>query len=247
MFKARITDHLQIEVPDHLERIYTAFEPCTTQVLQERLRPGDAFLDIGANFGFFSVLASAIVGEAGRVYAVEASPSVLPLLSSNTRGRDNVRIIESAAGNRSGVTQFYMTEDFVNSGVAPSPFIDKADQVSVPIDTLDNLLGREPGFDGRVDFVKCDVQGDEVAVLEGLKDTIARNDGLTLIVEWAPAWMRNAGFDPEGFPDFLRGLGFSSIVVIDDYLKTQMSLEEMEREFQRDTSGKRFCNVLASK
>lgn len=247
MFRATITESLHLDVPAELERIYTDFEPCTTQVLVETLRPGDVVLDVGANFGFFSVLAASIVGPRGRVYAVEASPSVLPILSANTRRFPQVTILETAAGSRTGVTEFFLTADFVNSGVARSPFVDASEKISVPIDRLDNVLPKQAGFDGRVDFVKCDVQGDEVAVLEGLRTTIAANERLNLIVEWAPAWMNNAGFEARTFPEFLRGLGFGEIVVVDDYLRKRMSIEEMELEFRRDVSGKRFCNVFASK
>jgi FkbM family methyltransferase len=247
MFKARVSDDLHIDVPESLEKIYTGFEPCTTQLIVDELREGDVFLDIGANFGFFSVLAASIVGPSGKVYAVEASPSVLPVLHANTRAYPNIKVIESAAGDHTGTTEFFMTDDFVNSGVAQSPFIGKAEKVSVPIDTLDNLLRRETDFGGRLDFIKCDVQGDEVAVLEGLRQTIGLNDELQLIAEWAPAWMNNAGFDAAGFPAFIRDLGFRELVVVDDYLKTRMSVSEMEREFANDKSGKRFCNLLAVK
>lgn len=247
MFRARIRDDLFVSVPAALARIYTDFEVCTTETISRYVSAGAVFLDIGANFGFFSVLAADLVGPGGRVYAVEASPAVVPILRDNTRALPNVQIIESAAGNRTGETEFYLTDDFVNSGVSLSPFIPEARKVSVPIDTLDNLLAAMPGFNGQVDFVKCDVQGDEVAVLEGLRETIRRNAKLRLIVEWAPAWMNNAGYDARAFPDVLRGLGFTDIVVIDDYLRKRMSLAEMEEEFRRDQTGKRFCNVLASK
>jgi len=247
MFRARIKDELYVDVPDELERVFADFEPCTTALIAERVRPGDVVLDIGANFGFFSVLSAALAGERGRVFAVEASPSVLPILQANTQRFANVRIIHSAVGDRTGTTDFYLTEDFVNSGVSQSPFIVEAEKITVPIDTLDRLLGRQPEFDGRLDFIKCDVQGDEMAVLAGLHETIARNERVGLIAEWAPPWMRKAGYDPAVFPDFLRDLGFERIVVVDDYLKKQMTLEEMQEEFRRDTSGKRFCNVFASK
>lgn len=59
--------------------------------------------------------------------------------------------------------------------------------------------------------------------------------------------MANAGFDGKALPEFLAALGFQNIVVVDDYLKKNMSVSEMEAEFRKDTSGKRFCNVLASK
>jgi methyltransferase, FkbM family len=245
MVKIEIRDDLFIEVPHGLEHIYRDFEVSTTEVVAETLTAGDVFLDVGANFGFFTVLAASLVGPRGRVYAVEASPEVLPRLAGNVGSWPNVHIIASAAGDRRGETEFHTTEDFVNSGVAPSPFQAPARKVRVPIDTLDNLLARAEGFEGRVDFVKCDVQGDEMAVLSGLRETIRTNPQLKLVVEWAPAWMKSAGYSATGFPDFLREMGFDQMVVVDDYLKTRMSVEEMEEEFRRDQTGKRFCNLLA--
>lgn len=247
MHRINISDSLFFDVPARLAKTYENFEPCTTQVIKEQLKPGNVFLDIGANFGFFSVLAASLVGPDGHVFAVEASPLVLPQLKVNLAGFSNVDIIASAVGDRVGMTQFHMTNDFVNSGVAMSPFIATSSKISVAIDRLDNLLSSHANFTGRIDFVKCDVQGDEYAVLSGLKETIEKNDRLQLIVEWAPSWMANAGFDGKALPDFLKGLGFQDIVIVDDYLKKIMSVAEMKEEFRKDTTGKRFCNVLASK
>lgn len=247
MFRAKIKDDLFLEVPDNLAATYSGFEVMTTALVDESLRFGDVFLDIGANFGYFSVLAASIVGKAGRVYAVEASPEVLPLLSINTRRFGNVSIVPSAVGDRTGVTDFYVTDDFVNSGVARSPFIEKSRKITVPIGRLDDLLSQHEGFAGRVDFIKCDVQGDEFDVLSGMRSIISAQEHLKLVVEWAPAWMKSAGFNPNELPEFLMGLGFRELVVIDDYLKVKMSVAEMEEEFRSDRSGKRFCNLLAIK
>lgn len=138
-----------------------------------------------------------------------------------------------------------MTPDFVNSGVALSPFLQTAEKISIPIAPLDDLLHQSPDFDGRVDFIKCDVQGDEVAVLNGARKTIDANPGLRLIIEWAPAWMNNAGYDAQALPQFLRELGFGEITVVDDYRQKPMTLAEMEDEFRNDTTGRRFCNLFA--
>lgn len=247
MFKAKIQNDLFVDVPESLQKIYTDFEPSTTQLISKTLKNGDVFIDIGANFGFFSILAASIVGKDGRVFSVEASPLVLPHLVRNTKDFEQIRILPSAVGNFTGTTEFYLTNDFVNSGIALSPFLGDAEKTHIPIDTLDNLLQKEASFNGRVDFMKCDVQGDEMAVLEGARKTIEMNKNLRMIVEWAPAWMLNAGFDAKIFPSFLQRLGFRKIFVVDDYLKKTMTLDEMEEEFRKDESGKRFCNLFASK
>jgi FkbM family methyltransferase len=246
MLKVEIEPNVFFEIPDNLQKIYTNFEPYTRKFIAEHLKPGEVFVDIGANFGFFSLLAAGLVGEpGGKVFAIEASPQVFPTLVSNTRAFGNIHNINSAAGDHAGVTDFYMTPDFVNSGVALSPFLQTAEKISIPIARLDDLLRQSPDFDGRVDFIKCDVQGDEVAVLNGARETIDANPGLRLIIEWAPAWMNNAGYDAQALPQFLRELGFREITVVDDYRQKPMTLAEMEDEFRNDTTGRRFCNLFA--
>lgn len=56
--------------------LFGAWEPHLTGWLRRRLRPGDGFVDVGANIGVFSVLAARLVGESGRVVAIEASADV---------------------------------------------------------------------------------------------------------------------------------------------------------------------------
>lgn len=247
MIQSHIVDDLYFEIPDSLAKIYTRFEPLSTKVVCEQLKAGDAFLDIGANFGYFSLLAAHTVGPGGQVIAVEASPEVLPQLRKNLQKFEHAEVIHAAVGKEKGTTEFFLTDDFVNSGVSQSPFLKQARKISVAMDTIDNLLAaRGPGKDS-VQFIKCDVQGDEMAVLEGARQSILKADRLKLIIEWAPAWMSKAGFEPEEFPAFLKSLGFASLTVVDDYLQKTMSIEEMEAEFREDTSGRRFCNVLAEK
>lgn len=246
MIKSHIVDELYFEIPASLEKIYTRFEPLTTTTVCKHLQPGDTFIDIGANFGYFSLLAAHKVGPDGRVLAVEASPDVLPHLKKNLRPFHNATVIHTALGREKGTTEFFLTDDFVNSGVSASPFLTPARKISVAMDTLDSLLANRNMHAG-VQFIKCDVQGDEMAVLEGARGCIESAERLGLIVEWAPAWMRKAGYDPLELPAFLKSLGFEHLTVVDDYLKKTMTIEEMRAEFEKDTTGRRFCNVLASK
>lgn len=247
MIRSHIVDELYFHIPESLAKIYTRFEPLSTKVVCEHLKTGDTFLDIGANFGYFALLAAHKVGPTGQVIAVEASPEVLPQLRKNLQGFDQAEVIHAAVGKEKGTTQFYLTEDFVNSGVSQSPFLKQARKISVAMDTIDSLLAaRGPGKDS-VQFIKCDVQGDEMAVLEGARQSISKAERLNMIIEWAPAWMSKAGFVPSEFPSFLKSLGFTSLTVVDDYLQKTMSIEAMEEEFRKDSSGRRFCNVLAVK
>ena len=65
MVRVDVAGKLSIQVPNDLVSTYTNFEPLTTRVIQALLQPLDRFLDVGANLGYFSVLASGIVGPSG--------------------------------------------------------------------------------------------------------------------------------------------------------------------------------------
>lgn len=245
--RLEIADNLFIDVPPRLEKIYSEFEPLTTSYITKNVRLGDTFLDVGANIGYFSALASQLVGEAGSVFAVEASPEVLPILQGNISTFGNVSILQFAVGDHRGFTDFYLTDDYVNSGVSKTPFSDNVRKINVPIETLDHWYFGLDQRSRRVDFIKCDVQGDEVAVLNGARQMINECEHLNLVIEWAPTWMKEAGYDPESLPSVIDSLGFKQVCVIDDWLQKVMTLDEMRSEFLRDTSAKRFCNIFASK
>jgi FkbM family methyltransferase len=243
----KINKDIELAVPVALQAIYTNFEPVTASIIHQTLAPGGLFIDIGANFGFFSLLASALLGEQGAVIAVEASPEVYPQFLKNIQGSKNISAFNVALGDREGVTNFFMTDDYVNSGVAQSPFLVGGREVQVPITTLGSLISTHPELIRSPSMIKLDVQGDEMYVLEGARDFIKGELGIKLIIEWAPAWMRNAGSDPELLPEYLAELGLTNLTVIDDWLGKTMSLGEMIDEFRKDQTGKRFCNLLAEK
>lgn len=75
--------------------------------MAERLKPGDVFVDVGANIGYFSLLASKLVGPGGRVVAIEASPEVFDLLRRNLElnKAHNVRAVNVAISDREGSLQ----------------------------------------------------------------------------------------------------------------------------------------------
>ena len=140
------------------------YDSLLSQCLKSFLKVGDTFLDIGANNGFFSLLASPLVGADGLVLAFEPSPLTFGRLNENIELNHfkNIKCFNIALGNHTGTATFYdfRTMDGSNSLVK----MRGGRKTKVSMDTLDNILGE---FKIRPNFVKIDVEGFEKEVLEG--------------------------------------------------------------------------------
>jgi FkbM family methyltransferase len=139
------------------------------EALRRHLGPGAVFYDVGANMGFFSLIAARLVGEEGRVYALEpAAPNVEAVrANAAANGLGNVEVLELAAGAQSGRAAFVMVEDLIwarLASVGPHPLA--TGEVEVEVVRLDDLDLRPP------DVVKIDVEGAELDVLAGMTETL---------------------------------------------------------------------------
>jgi FkbM family methyltransferase len=173
-----------------------AIEPATTDYLLGRLRPGDVFVDIGANVGYYTAQAAATVGPAGRVIAFEPNPHIRSLLAAtvNRNGFQDRVIIEdiALADGPPGTARFYISADPTNSGISSLTPWDghltsgrlRDDAVlDVPTRSFDDFVD-ENGI-AQVDVVKIDVEGAETAVLRGMTKSLDRFRPRLLIVETA--------------------------------------------------------------
>lgn len=91
----------------HLEMsLFGVVEPLATHMFTEHIQPGNTVIDIGANIGYYTILAAQIVGETGKVYAFEPEPKNLTLLKKNVEHNNltNVVLANKAVSNANGST-----------------------------------------------------------------------------------------------------------------------------------------------
>jgi len=132
-----------------------------------KIERGDTAVDIGACFGDTAVPMAMKVGIEGRVIAVEPSPVNAQFLRLNLQGFGNCEVIEKAMWNEKGEVTFWLHK--APTGGSIEHAYERNFETKVMADTVDNIL------DGvKVDFLKIDVQGSEVQVLEGAKKTLSR-------------------------------------------------------------------------
>jgi FkbM family methyltransferase len=190
------------------------WEAHVTGWMQQTLKPGDMFVDVGANIGYFTLLAAQAVGDTGRVVAVEAHPGLAELLRRNTviNGvHPRVQVFPHAAWSEATKLRFHQRAHYsANSSVgsmgeaALSEFDDHEDVVEVEAVRLDDLLAGV----ARVDLVKVDVEGAEVRAFTGMEQTLSANPDVTIMFEWSPAQLRLVGDQPADLVDILAGQGF---------------------------------------
>jgi FkbM family methyltransferase len=141
------------------------WDPGIGAYIRRALRPGDTFIDCGANIGYFSLLAARCVGPSGKVVAIEASPAICELLRGNIELNDvrNVRAVQIAASDRPGRIKLYAGPTG-NSGQTTTeearglPLIAEIDAAPLlDIVTPDELKTAR--------LIKIDIEGAELPVL----------------------------------------------------------------------------------
>ncbi len=167
--------------------LYGTYEICGTRLMQAFLRPGMTFVDVGANIGYYTLLAVRAIRDATAVYAFEPNAGVRTRLEENLRlngvfGRVQVR--RQAVARASGEIAFYKSTASDNSGLSSIlPGSGRSDEAEVvPSVSLDDFATTLPA--GRsIDLIKIDVEGAELEVLAGGAGLLARADGPALVFE----------------------------------------------------------------
>ncbi|MHB8147005.1 MAG: FkbM family methyltransferase [Vulcanimicrobiaceae bacterium] len=195
--------------------LYRKWQPFETMIYEQLVRPDDYVVDVGANIGFFTVLFAELVGDAGRVLAIEPEPGNIRLLRKNIEAGGALQVVtvaETAVGADSGVASLYKASSGNQGdhrmyftperpGLAPPK---QREAVEVPVARVDDLVSEWP----RVDFIKMDIQGFEAQALKGMQHLLEANPDVILFTEFWPFGIRAAGSDPFAFLAELRFFGF---------------------------------------
>jgi len=176
-------------------------EPGTEVLMRNVLRAGDTFVDVGANIGYFTRLASHLVGPGGSVHAFEPMPAALRLLRLNTADLRNVNVYPFAVGQAAKKSLLS-----VNSrGDRSSLFEDPNARKSVPVDVvaLDDVLDIECS----VEFIKLDCEGWELEALRGASQVLDRSHPV-LYFEFLESYASRGGFQLSDFEELLAQHGY---------------------------------------
>jgi len=142
------------------------WEASDTHWFVKAVRPGDVVIDAGANIGYYTVLASKLVGPTGRVYAFEPDPTAFEILQRNVRlnGADNVVAEQKALSNANTTLELFIASDNKGDDRIYQPEGEHRPSIKVPAVRVDDYL---KGKVDHVDLVKIDTQGAEAVIHRG--------------------------------------------------------------------------------
>jgi FkbM family methyltransferase len=213
---------LSVETDDLLQAyvyLFGVWEPNLTAWVQRTLRPGDTFIDVGANIGYFTVLAARLVAASGHVVAVEASPEFAAAARANVALNrcPNVRVVNVAAARGPGRLEFFQpcrtnrgnTTSVATASASPPLF-------TVESQALPAILTREEL--ARARLVKIDVEGAEHAVVQGLLPALTQmRDDAELIIEINPDLLAAQHTTAAQLVDLLTAHGFHAFRIANGY------------------------------
>lgn len=192
------------------------YESEVSDLFGDLLHEGMTVVDAGAFCGYYTLLASRLVGNTGHVYAFEPHPQNYEYLLNNVSSNncDNVGTIPKAVSNERGTISLVQHREADHHWTSKHPI---GNVVDVPRTTLDTFFAEE-GWP-RVDLIKMDIEGGEKAALEGMRELSERNPDMQLIMEYALDNIRRAQTSPEALADIIQDLGFKYGYIIERGMK----------------------------
>lgn len=184
-------------------------EPAVQAAVRDNLAPGGVFIDVGANVGFFSLIAARTVGPAGRVFSLDPVPANAAAIRRNAslNSLDNLTVIEAAVCAEDAQSELTVTRHpggAVLAGLAAPP--DPVERIKVRTVSIDGLV--RSGETPPPTLVKIDVEGAELDVLRGMEST-ARTHRPRVICELDDADPAALDSKIAGVTDTLRGWGYA--------------------------------------
>ena len=231
--------------------LWGQYEPATTAVFMEVVTGGDVVVDVGAHWGYFTLLAASLCGTHGRVFAFEPHPRNLALLEKNVEanGLTNVVVVPKAISNRAGTAKLFQSRSTTGHSIDSVVLLQLegtpgggSAKESIAVDTvaLDDFFAQ-----GSVGprLIKMDIEGAEPLALAGMQCLIERNPSLVLITEFNPFYL-----DAKAATDFLDQLAACGLgVAIIDEDRRQFAVGPKAAVLKRLLDGETTCNLLATR
>ena len=227
------------------------WEPYETALILQLLHPGDVFVDVGANIGYFSVIAASVVGDEGAVFAFEPDPDNFRLLRANMALNDQqhrITPVAAALSDTTGEGRLFLAADNLGDHQV---YAGEEDRPSLAIDLVQGseyLQGRLR----QLDLLKVDTQGSEYRVIAGLMPLLSNlQHSPRVLIELTPHALRQAGASGRALIELLAQLEQPMWIV--DHIEHRLYASTAEElavwcdNWEQVPQNRGFMNILVAR
>lgn len=196
------------------------YENGETKLFENHINEGDVVIDIGANIGYYTLIAAKLVGKNGKVYAFEPEPINFSFLKKSVgiNNYKNAVCEQKAVSNKTGVTRLFVNK---RSILSYSIVMGGMDYIDIETVKLDDYFKDK---NSKVNIIKVDIEGAEALALEGMQKILNENRSIKIFSEFFPSAISISGIPPEDYLNMLTNAGFSIYEIIEIKTKTNLKL-----------------------
>ncbi|MBU0571106.1 MAG: FkbM family methyltransferase [Candidatus Omnitrophica bacterium] len=213
--------------------LYGLREPACTKIFKDELKEGMKVVDIGANIGYYVLMEAQIIGDSGKIYAIEPAPKNFENLKKNIEINaypGSIELFNLAIADKVGKVQFSV-EALSNHCKLTLPDSEGNNTIEVDAYTLDELLG-----DKEIDFIRMDPEGAEWLILKGMKRVLSLRRPLKLFIEVHPRLISEYGGDINEFLSLLGEAGFYLKYLVTWLPNTHVTIPYIKGKGAKETS-----------
>lgn len=185
------------------------FESSNIQIFSTLINEKDTVIDVGANIGIYSILASKKVGELGRIYSFEPSTWARERLEKNIKlnNSKNINISSKGVSNKSGKIDFYICEDDAYNSIGEVPMRPVIKKEVIDVISLDDFC-KEYKIE-KVDILKVDTEGADYLVMQGAMTILNSVNSPVIFCEVNKNIKKGFNFTIDEYLAFFRNNGYS--------------------------------------
>jgi len=212
-------------------------EPECTKIMKQELKKGMTIVEIGANIGYYALMEASLIGDKGKIYAIEPFPSNFDLLSKNVELNSYDNVIELhniAISHEPGTTTMYVSD---KHNLANMLDVTAGGSVDVSTTTFDEFMNDKK----LPDMIRMDIEGFEYYILDGMKETMKKCGSCKMFIEVHPFQMYEKGLDYKKPIETLFSYGFKPTYVVKEHGP------QKEESFKYTKNLEDFYNFLEEK
>ncbi len=224
---------------NYLNNLHERF---TVELVSKHLHDDDIFIDIGAQYGFYTLMASA--SAKCKIMAFEPSPASYEILIKNIEknGLKNIESYNLTLSDTAGIRDISLADHVNKNGFSAG----QISKVGMKTETLDHLLTEIPSHPV---IIRIDADGQEIAVLRGMEKLLRNTKDVELFIRVKPSKISRSDNEPEGLLSMIKALGFD-IFFIEDEKRETYKVENVNGWnvfFNYENYQKRYFNILCIK